>query len=165
MRGQSAGSWVGTSWPLLRGGGQLAHAQSATRRGVTAAGSPSATTTQRAYYKISFIDKIVQTFKKTTAYHNKGATGNNIRDTLGHRDQSADVTSQPLPQAHLPTQPHPRAMPWSHTEEQIEGFSLVPSILSSPENALSTPSNLARSISVPSVPCALAPTPAKIPLA
>lgn len=68
-----------------------------------------ATTTQCAYYKISFIDKIAQTFKKTSACHNKGAIGNKIRGALGHRDQSADVTSQPLPQAH-PAQPQGNAL-------------------------------------------------------
>lgn len=45
-------------------------------------------------------------------------------------------------------------MPWPHTEteEQTEGLPLVPSILSNPENTLSTPRNLA--IGMPTVPAA-----------
>lgn len=47
-------------------------------------------------------------------------------------------------------------MPWPHTEteERTEGLLLVPSILSSPENTLSTPRHLARSLGAPTVPAA-----------
>lgn len=90
---------------------------------------------------------------------------------LEHKlEESAEITSQPLPWTHLPSPTTGQCAGLTLTPRVEldspslqEGLFFMPSLPPTPANTLSISPNLARSIRVPIVPCHSVPPLAKIP--